>query len=382
MPYNNQASSLAYGMGASEQVAYDTAEKYVYSASEQGFINVIDYNDATAPVFAAGASLEFPGESLTDVEICQAQGLLWIASSPSKLSPGKVYKYRTKKRLQTDIIAPVLVATYDVGYLPDMLTPNSDCTKIAVANEGEGVYRKASADYTGPGIVEGLVDPAGSISLIDVASGTVSSVSLKTDAICMTDAECKAKSVHLPLEYEAMVYFDTQSATFASDLNFTAAIAAYSVDQQLEPEYAVFSSDGTKLYVNLQENSALVTIDVASATATRIDAYPLKDWTTTPIDTVKDGGCTLANKTGFRALRMPDSISIANVDGRTYIIAADEGDDKEYGAFEEKQKVCFTLPHCALGAWRKRPCRDAYLRCPPACGHACTVQECGRPVHG
>ena len=36
---------------------------------------------------------------------------------------------------------------------------------------------------------------------------------------------------------------------------------------------------------------------------------------------------------------MPDSIESVTIDGITYILTADEGDDKEYGAFEEKVKA-------------------------------------------
>lgn len=42
------------------------------------------------------------------------------------------------------------------GPLPDMILPNSDCTKLAVANEGEAIY-----DSTG------LTDPAGSAMIFE-----------------------------------------------------------------------------------------------------------------------------------------------------------------------------------------------------------------------
>ena len=56
-----------------------------------------------------------------------------------------------------------------------------------------------------------------------------------------------------------------------------------------------WSADGSKIYANCQENSAIVTIDVATATATSIHAMPLKDWSaaggTEGIDTEKDDAC-------------------------------------------------------------------------------------------
>jgi hypothetical protein len=94
----------------------------------------------------------------------------------------------------------------------------------------------------------------------------------------------------------------------------------------------------------LQENSALITVNVDgdTATAASINSYGTKDWSSTGgtegIDTVKDGACNLQHKPGFTSMRMPDSIVSVEVDGAMYILAADEGDDKEYGDFEEKQK--------------------------------------------
>jgi len=149
--------------------------------------------------------------------------------------------------------------------------------------------------------------------------------------------------VHLPLSLNAMEYFDFHGVA-SWNIDWNAARAAYTPATQLEPEYLVWSSDGSKLYVNLQENSALVTISVVNGfgTVDSIDAYGLKDWSssggTEGIDTVDDGTCTLEFKPGFKTMRTPDSIAIAEVDGTPYIFTADEGDDKDYNNFEEKQK--------------------------------------------
>jgi len=37
-------------------------------------------------------------------------------------------------------VPPILKNTFTVGPLPDHIAWNSDCTMIATANEGEGVY--------------------------------------------------------------------------------------------------------------------------------------------------------------------------------------------------------------------------------------------------
>lgn len=68
-------------------------------------------------------------------------------------------------------------------------------------------------------------------------------------------------------------------------------------------------------------------------------SYGLKSWESTPIDVVEDDGCeNMPTVEGLYSLRSPDAITSIVVDGETYIITANEGDDLEYGDFEEKLK--------------------------------------------
>jgi hypothetical protein len=58
-----------------------------------------------------------------------------------------------------------------------------------------------------------------------------------------------------------------------------------------------------------------------------------------PIDVVEDGGCELMPKVpGLCAVRSPDSLVVVKQGGNTYVVAADEGADIDYGDFEEKIK--------------------------------------------
>ena len=110
--------------------------------------------------------------------------------------------------------------------MPDMVAFNKDCDKIAVANEGEGVYGDA-----------GLVDPEGSVSIIsldnDGSSGTVQTVSFAP--IATSDEDLKAKGVHLPLELKAQEYYDLHSAKFSGDLDFAASRAAHAQHAERVP---------------------------------------------------------------------------------------------------------------------------------------------------
>ena len=82
----------------------------------------------------------------------------------------------------------------------------------------------------------------------------------------------------------------------------------------------------------------LTTTAPVVATAADVFGLGLKSWAATKIDTVKDGECILETKPGFATMRMPDSISAFTLDGKDYLLFAEEGDDYTYGDFEDKQK--------------------------------------------
>jgi hypothetical protein len=67
-----------------------------------------------------------------------------------------------------------------------------------------------------------------------------------------------------------------------------------------------------------------------------LNSYGLKDWSQYPIDVVEDGECVLQTIEGLKSLRSPDAIASFTHDGVDYIVTANEGDDLEYGAFEER----------------------------------------------
>lgn len=326
-------TGYAFGFGAAEQIAYDHVEKYLYTASEQGAINVVDYNDPAAPAVVANVAIDLTGQTLTDVEVCPSKGWLIVAmGAATKTDNGKVQMYSTVQRSAPAM--PSMLKEMTVGPLPDMILPNMDCTKIAVANEGEGRYSGSV-----------LTDPEGSVDIItnlDQATPTVTRVRFDTaSGTAVTDAYLEGMGVHLPLSKNAMEYWDDHSSVNAN-LDFSSARASYTAMTNLEPEYLGWSYDGMTLYVNMQENNAVAEVAVpASGTPSLTAIHPLglKDWSATPIDVESDGQCVLKTHAGLWSARMPDSIAVVNVDGTDYVVTANEGDDKDYGDFEEKWKA-------------------------------------------
>ena len=328
-------------MGGLEKIAYDSLEKLLYGVSEQGFITIIDYANGPGPDAKQLPYVLSDEDTYTDVTVCAEQQLLF-ATTKNDPNPGKISIFTTAKRTPQALIEaadiqkgavlmnkPQLLHTIEVGAGPDMVLPNSDCSIVAVANEGEGDYDD----------VAGLTNPEGSVTLIKIPADIKNEAPTATTVTFpWSDQELLEKGVHLPLSENALEYWDDHSAV-ADDLDFSAARASYTAASVLEPEWLVWSADEKYVLVNLQENSALVKVNVEDEVAEDIFSYGLKSWEATPIDIIEDGGCdTMPTVEGLYSVRTPDSITAINVNGETYIATANEGDDLEYGDFEEKLK--------------------------------------------
>lgn len=177
----------------------------------------------------------------------------------------------------------------EVGVQPDMVTFTPDGTKILTANEGEP--REGYVDGT---------DPAGSVSIIDVAAGTV--VNAGFDAF--THDELASEGIILKK--------DTAPA------------------QDLEPEYIAASNETA--YVTLQEANAIAVLDLAHASYSGIYSAGYEDLGETAFDLNKeDETYAAAHYPGVKSIRMPDGISLYEANGKTYLLTANEGDSREWG---------------------------------------------------
>jgi len=301
-------------MGGLETMSYDKKEKLLYGISEQGFITLID--QANAPEIAPQLPIVLKAEgTFTFVSVCADRGLLFVVTKDDP-NLGHVLVYKAASRSEDgNVNPPEFLTKVEVGYGPDMARPNSGCTMLAVANEGEGVVDDTL----------GLINPPGSVSLINLED--LDNISSTNVPFLWSDEELMAKDIHLPLSKNALEYWDEHSS-IAGDVNFTLARATYTTASVLEPEWLEWSADEKYVLVNLQENAALVKVNVETATAEDIYGYGLKSWEETPIDIIEDDGCaTMPAVPGLYSVRTPDSIAVINVNGQTYVATANEGDD-------------------------------------------------------
>ncbi len=291
-------SYLVSDGGTAEISAFDPLTETLFVVNDTA-IEVLDFSDPTNIVNIATADITGVGASAQSVAV--SNGILAIAiANFDETQPGFVAFSDTAGNEE-----PVIV---QVGALPDMLTFTPDGTKLLVANEGQ-----PNSDYS--------IDPEGTVSIIDVTGGLLS---ITQDDV--TNVNFNA--------------YDGMEAQLNAD-----GIRVYgpnaTASQDFEPEYIAVSANGEKAYVVLQENNAYAIIDIATATVTDVISFGLKDHSLpeNSLDTSDESDFVFNASWPIKGMYMPDAITLYSVAGVDYIVTANEGDAREYDAFEEEAKI-------------------------------------------
>ncbi|MEL6535232.1 MAG: choice-of-anchor I family protein [Bacteroidota bacterium] len=132
--------------GATEIIAYDPTTQQVFSTNgSQKSLDIFDVSDPTDISLVKSVAFGELGDAAQSVSF--SNGIVAVAlGADNTQDNGKVVFYDTDG---------MLLASVEVGALPDMLTFTPDGSKVLVACEGE-----PSDDYT--------VDPEGTIAVIDI----------------------------------------------------------------------------------------------------------------------------------------------------------------------------------------------------------------------
>lgn len=176
---------------------------------------------------------------------------------------------------------PVFV---DCGVQPDAVTFTPDGSKILVANEGEPRHGYGN-----------IVDPEGSVTIIDVATKTGKNISFNG------------------------VYYD----------NNVLLKKGSTPSKDFEPEY--IATNNQYAYVALQENNAIAVLDLRTEKFTGVYGLGLKDFGAYSLDLEADGEIDIKPYDNVYGLAMPDGIAIHEINGKTYLFTANEGDGREWG---------------------------------------------------
>jgi hypothetical protein len=281
----------------------------------------LDYYSFPPSVTTFGLDLGSYDSEIKDVAVCPDKQLLFVTA----LDANKVLMFRTVTRDNQG--KPELLQEIDAGKLPDVLLPNADCSVVAVTNENEGDALNEGAIHLISNFEE---------------NGLATVRKVKFDAF--TDEYLLSRQVHMPLTLKAMEYWDLHS-NIADEVDWTTVRAQYNPGLFLEPEFMAFTDDGTQLFVNLQENSALLRVNVETGLASSVDGYGLKSWTKSAdnegIDILKDDGCSeFVQNDALYSVRAPDGMALVTIDGEYYVLTADEGDDKVCCTFLLFRSIC------------------------------------------
>ncbi|GJD21798.1 hypothetical protein RIVM261_067540 [Rivularia sp. IAM M-261] len=273
-----------FNQGAAEISAYDSVSKRLFVVNAQtATIDILDLSDPTSPAKISQIAVGSFGAVANSVTA--KNGIIAVAvEAVDKTNPGKVVFYDTNGTYLKDV---------QVGSLPDMLTFTPDGSKVLVANEGE----------------PGIVDPDGSVSIIDLSGG----VNNLTQANVTTASFASFNGLEAQLRADGVRIFSGKTAA-----------------QDLEPEYIAVSPDGQKAYVTLQENNTVAVIDIATATVTALQPLGLKDHSLVGngLDASDRDNAININTWPVFGMYMPDAIATFSANGQTYYVTANEGDDR------------------------------------------------------
>ena len=192
-----------------------------------------------------------------------------------------------------------LVATYEAGVQPDMVTFTHDGRKILSANEGE----------PREGYGEGTADPAGSVTIVDLMTGKVENAGFEA----FSSEELAASGVLI-----GKVNGQLQEASL-----------------DLEPEYIAVSSDDKTAYVSLQEANAIAKVDLEEGEVVSVASMGFKDLSLEEngADLLEDGQYEAKTYPNAVGVYMPDGISVFEAGGIQYLVTANEGDAREWGDY-------------------------------------------------
>ena len=279
------------GDAKSEISAYDkkTGKLFIVNPDDDeiSVLNISDLNSINQE-----SSIQLNSGSPNSAAV--SKGKLAVAvQADTKQDPGSIMVYDTDTH--------VLLNSYVVGALPDMVTFSPNGQYIVSANEGE-----PDDDY--------LNDPEGTISVIDLEANTVSTLNFNA--------------------------FNSMEAELESD-GFRVFGPNANLSQDVEPEYVAISSDSEYAWVTLQENNGVAKVNLLTKTIEAIYPLGFKDYSLPgneidPSD--KDGKKELNSWPAF-GMFQPDAIDYVKIGGVDYLITANEGDARDYDGFSEEERA-------------------------------------------
>ncbi len=293
------------GTNSAEIVVHDPTTQRLYIANSiAGKLDIIDFINPSTPTLIASIGITSYG-NINSVAV--KNGTVACAIENSSLAIGGTNPQDSGKVVFFDMNGAFLKKV-NVGMMPDMITFNHAGTKVFTANEGE-----PNDAYT--------VDPDGSVSIIDISGGIA--------ALSQTNV------AHVTFT----AYNGQEAALKAQGIRIYGLGASASKD--FEPEYISIAKDDSKAWVTLQENNAVVEINLSNNSINYIKSLGTKN--SNALNKGLDAsnltkGVNIANFP-IKGLYLPDAIASYTVGGVNYLVTANEGDSRAYSGFSEEKRI-------------------------------------------
>ena len=295
---------------AAEIAAFDPGTNQLFvvnGATSQ--IDVLDISDPTLPTLAGNIALPANAAFGGIQSVAVSNGVVAVAIANDTVTDnGFVGLFDLGTLNPTN--------TLTVGALPDSLAFTPDGQTIVVANEGE-----ASDD--------GLINPNGSISIIDLSGGAAAASSTDVTTLDFNPFEGAVGPGNVPI-------LSSDNSPITSVRINPVSEAATGAASDIEPEFVTISSDGQAAFVSLQENNAIAVVDLASQTIAELLPLGVVDFSQpgNGIDGRDNDQTAVIENPSVFGLFLPDGITTFEADGETFIVTANEGDgrdDEDFG---------------------------------------------------
>lgn len=306
-PLANHSIQLDYigsfdpsGAGAStcEIVVHDPISQKLFTISAVSKkLDIINFSNPTAVSLIQSIDMT-PYGGITSVAV--KNGIVAVASpNTNEQLDGSVVFFDTNGTFLKQVM---------VGALPDMITFTPDGNKVLTANEGQ-----PNDAYT--------IDPEGSVSIIDISGGIAGLTQANVTTLLFQN-------------------YNAQETTLLSS-GIRKTKTSSTLSQDFEPEYITISPDSQKAWVSIQENNAIAEINLATNTYTSVWSLGTKDISIpgNGMDISDNNGQVLIANWPIKSYYIPDGIANYNVSGTTYLVTANEGDEKEYAGLNERTTV-------------------------------------------
>lgn len=297
-----QTQNLVGSEGFSEIVAYDPTSRRLFTMSTAlNRMDIIDFSTPSAPVEISQISLATYGSGVNSIAVKNGVVVVCVDGLPTPQDNGKVVFFNTNGVFQSQ-------AT--VGAMPDMVTFTPDGNYVMTANEGE-----PNQAYS--------VNPVGSVSFVDISGGVAN--------VTQSNATTLTFDAYITAEGEANLLSDGIRKMYSLS----------TLSEELEPEYITVSPNSQTAWVSLQENNAIAEINITTKTVTKLWSLGLKDYSVVGhgADICDQGTNIHISNWPVKGFYMPDAIANYTVEGTTYIVGANEGDEREFIPLNERTTV-------------------------------------------